>query len=176
VTPLPYPINPNVFKNSRVEWAMARFDHATFVTWQSRIPTHIAQLQALVGQQFLLDYSPESLDRLDDYLVNNLVNAGGAAPADDVVSWSAAYLGEAYRRYFGGEWNIVVGNPKENDPVHMYWGLPHVLIRPPAFLVCPHAEIMSRLSRLKEPGKRQVSLREVFEATRRYLAKRDARG
>jgi hypothetical protein len=68
-----------------------------------------------------LDYSPESLDALEDWILATYpsVDAMRAADQSRLVDGIARYIGETFRKHIGGRWDIQLEDPKA-----LYFGRP----------------------------------------------------
>ena len=79
----------------------------------------IGKLPGEVGGQ--LDYSPESLDILEKWTLDNYESPEQMLPASEAESVDALarYVGETFRRAIGGRWGI-----RLDDPKYVFFGLP----------------------------------------------------
>lgn len=67
---------------------------------------------------FELDFSVDSLDRLEEYL---LALKREGKPRDFLRTRGARYLGEVFRKELGGNWELCLKSPR-----YLYYGLPVV--------------------------------------------------
>jgi hypothetical protein len=73
-------------------------------------------LNALPGNvRERLDFSPESLDVLERWLLERYpsLDAALAESEKDTLDGAARYVGETYRRTLGGRWDIELDDPKD---------------------------------------------------------------
>lgn len=99
----------------------------------------------LTKQMQSLDYSPGSLNILENWLLSRYPNVISTRPSSEavVVDGAARYVGETYRKTLGGKWNI-----KLDDPKYAYHGLPilqgdHKKSTP----LCPHTLVTTSVDR-----------------------------
>ena len=97
------------------------------------------------GDKQSLDYSPESLKVVEQWLMDSFATIedaeeeAGKIPLDR----AARYIGETYRRNLGGKWNLHLKNPK-----YVHYGIPelidmaHVPVK-----VCPLFEATTAIDR-----------------------------
>lgn len=101
---------------------------------------------------FTLDYSIESLDRLEEF---SLSPKSSTFDQEDFIHNAARYLGETVRRVYGGKWQLEIDNPK-----HLFYGLPVLTGHAPSEVkLCPH-----QIFRMFTKGKPQGFLRQVVAA------------
>ncbi len=64
-------------------------------------------------EQILLDYSPESLEIVEKWILTNYKNAAVMLKASEKqrVNQVACYVGETFRKSKGGKWDIQLDNP-----------------------------------------------------------------
>lgn len=82
-----------------------------------------------------LDYSPESLDHLESWLLESYATVDDAAQQSAKVplDGAARYIGETFRRNLGGTWEI-----RFDDPSYAYYGVPQLENMPHVLVdVCP---------------------------------------
>jgi hypothetical protein len=68
-----------------------------------------------------LDYSPASLDALEEWLLDLYPSGQSMVPQEEAarVGGSARYVGETFRRAAGGKWDLRI-----DDPQFAYYGMP----------------------------------------------------
>lgn len=98
---------------------------------------------------YLLDYSLESLDRLEQFYLSRQMDE---AQREDFIQKAARYLGETVRQVYGGKWQLEIDNPK-----HLYYGLPVLTGHAPSKVkLCPQQTF-----RIFTKGKPAGFLRQV---------------
>jgi hypothetical protein len=99
----------------------------------------------------VLDYSMDSLDRLEQLIAGTSANSS----VEQDIQASARYFGETVRRNYGGKWELEIENPK-----HIYYGLPVIAGHAPSKVkLCPHQTV-----RMLVKGKPRGFLREVVDS------------
>jgi hypothetical protein len=92
-----------------------------------------------------LDYSPESLLLLEDWLLNKYENVDTALMGSEakVVDGAARYVGEIFRKSFGGRWVIELIDKK-----NAFYGLPQLsgMVGQKA-QICPSTLVTSSIDR-----------------------------
>jgi hypothetical protein len=99
-----------------------------------------------------LDYSKQSLDTIEPYLLEKLA---AGANRDLLRNQAGRYLGETFRKLMGGHWELCL-----KDPDYIYFKLPVVTgysAMPIEF--CPN-EVMGNFLASQKPG----MLKRAFEA------------
>ncbi|HEY9746717.1 MAG TPA: hypothetical protein V6C99_10925 [Oculatellaceae cyanobacterium] len=74
----------------------------------SRYRDEAGQFLSVMGEvasELCLDYSKESLQRLDQFISDNFEPVGSKAIADSLLQGIGCYLGEVIIRNLGGEWD-----------------------------------------------------------------------
>src|SRR5262245_23321347 len=131
-----------------------RFDG--FVFEMSEVLDTFTQEADQVG--FRLDYSLDSLTTLERYLLECLSTVDG--PSTLMKNRAARYLGEVFRRTYGGTWKLCDGGPK-----YLFHGLPVIAEYARVDVeFCP-IEMIANVIRCAEPG----SLLKVVESHREWL-------
>jgi hypothetical protein len=109
-----------------------------FDAWLISINERIQYLRGLMsdGSADLLDYSLESLDHLEQWLLKRYSDVGeiNTAEAHRVLDAAGTYVGETLRFYLGGVWKIELADDED-----AYWGIPHIRgFRSSKPLMLPH--------------------------------------
>lgn len=92
-----------------------------------------------------LDYSPESLDSLEDWLMNAYSSPQDALEeqGNSVIDGASRYVGETFRKNLGGNWFI-----NSSDSKVIYYGIPQLQsMRGQRIPICPLAMVTSSLDR-----------------------------
>ncbi|WP_232103533.1 vWA domain-containing protein [Gimesia algae] len=65
-------------------------------------------------EQCLLDYSPESLEVVEKWILSNYEDTRAALKISEIqrVNNAACYVGEVFRKSHGGKWSIRLDDPK----------------------------------------------------------------
>jgi hypothetical protein len=110
-----------------------------------------------------LDYSPESLDVLEDWLLRTYPTTKSMLEADQaaLVGGAARYVGETFRRRIGGLWDI-----RLDDPQFAFFAMPILTgFEERSTPICP-------LTLVTASGDRRTGkfIRTVMENTMKRLA------
>ena len=92
-----------------------------------------------------LDYSVESLDALEGWLLRRYQEPGELQRESELVIWDGAgrYIGETIRRNVGGKWRIVL-----DDPSHVFYRMPQLYdFGPKSTPQCPNYMATAALDR-----------------------------
>lgn len=103
-----------------------------------------------------LDYSKQSLDALEPYLLQKL-SAG--ANRDLLRNQAARYLGETFRKIVGGHWELCL-----KDPDYLYFKLPVLTGYSEKPIEFPPTEIVGNFLASQKPG----MLRRALEADEEF--------
>jgi len=98
-------------------------------------------------QELNLDYSPESLLRLEEWILKSYPTAGDILKESEkrVLDSLGRYVGQVYRKNLGGKWKLYL-----DDPNNVFYGLP-VIILPSEEIdpICPLSEVTASVDRRK---------------------------
>lgn len=130
--------------------------------WLEALEPRILRLKDDLPRRFVLDYSPESLRRLETIVLVRLAGLDDVrAPRNEGFTFGvAAYLGETFRRMAGGSWGW---NDEPASPTH---DLP-VLQPDPALGLKPLSPVHLIMSAVLRNDRRQFT--EVYEMWRRAV-------
>lgn len=96
-------------------------------------------------QGVTLDFTPESLDKLERWLLSEYPNVKAALKLSEkfTVDKAARYVGETFRKRIGGQWSINLVNPK-----YVFYGLPELRSKSTKCTPeCPHTLVTASLDR-----------------------------
>jgi hypothetical protein len=124
---------------------MTAEDQDLFEYWLAHMDDALAEFFARLppAVRDALDYSPTSLDRLEQFLLERYPDIPAIrADPEPYLDGAARYVGEVFRRDIGGAWRL------RDDPGYVYAGLPEI-----TFLiekdtpVCPITLVTTALDR-----------------------------
>ena len=125
--------------------------YADFQDWLKFMPDAIEEWKAELPEDLAkdLDFSLASLDRLEAWLIGEFPDVDMAFGGDhiSITDGAARYVGETFRRNFGGRWDMEV-----HDETDITYGMPHML-------------------GFAEPGPPVVPLMVVYNAVERRTGK-----
>lgn len=137
-----------------------------FESWLALMEEKLELLRSLVpdGVRARLDFSPESLEALERWLLKNYPNpAALRAPEQlDVYDGAVRYVGQTYLKTLGGDWDILL-----DDPDYVFHGLP-IICGFSAVRDCPHSLVTAALDR-----RRGTFLRTILENKRKSCMEAD---
>jgi hypothetical protein len=95
-------LDPDAEREDFEHWLVAMDD--VLDEFMARLPEDLRQK---------LDYSPESLDAIEDWLLQSYESLEAFRDSDDRVMTDgpARYIGETLRKNLGGRWTIQLDNP-----------------------------------------------------------------
>lgn len=109
-----------------------------------------------------LDYSPESLQRLEEWILHqyptfdDILKESNKETLDALVR----YTGQVYRKNLNGKWTIEL-----DDPDYAFYGLPMVTFNLPNIdPVAPHSEVVASVDR-----RTGNYIYRIFKATERLI-------
>lgn len=103
-----------------------------------RLEEFISSLPQDVGRA--LDYSPESLDVLEAWLLRNFPDISSIKAVTKTLDGAARYVGETFRLALGGGWDIELENTQD-----VFYELPVLTVQYPR--ECPHTLTTTSLDR-----------------------------
>lgn len=96
-------------------------------------------------EQLHLDYSPKSLDFVENWLIKHYATGDDLKAPDQVEIYdgSARYIGQTFLKAVGGYWEL-----RLDDPKYAYYGLPQITgYAPRPTPECPHVLCTTLLHR-----------------------------
>lgn len=118
-----------------------------FDSWLGHMYYALQDFQARLPEEIStqLDYSVTSLDILEAWLLDVYPSMETALEPSQslIIDGIARYIGETFRRNFGGQWTIELSDPKQR-----YAGLP-ILTGLKLGPLCPSTMVTSALDRRK---------------------------
>lgn len=146
--------------------SLARDRQEDFEFWLADMDDALAGFRESIPSSIRaeLDFSPESLDALEAWLLETYASADELLKSESsrAVDGLARYVGETFRKAIGGKWEIRV-----DDPKYVYYGLPQLTgysERPTP--IAPHTLVTACAER--RTGR---YWRMILESTRRRLGK-----
>ena len=122
-------------------------DEDKFQYWLVEMDFAIDALQEIFAVEGMgdLDYSSESLDVLESWLLSKYSNLDSTrnSEGNKILDMSARYVGETLRKNFGGVWSL-----NTTDPKNVYYGIPELKgVKNQRVQLCPLALITTLISR-----------------------------
>lgn len=97
-----------------------RFEH-----WLEYMPSALTEWRATLPEELerQLDGSVRSLDFLEGWMLERYPDEASAEASGeiDTMDGCVRYVGEVYRRIYGGDWDIEL-----SDPNNFIYGIPHI--------------------------------------------------
>jgi hypothetical protein len=117
-----------------------------FEHWLAHMDDALAEFFARLppALKAALDFAPESLDRLEAFLLERYPNVQAIkADPEPYLDGAARYVGEVFRRHIGGRWRM-----RMDDPKYVYAGLPELTFSASRDTpVCPITLVSASLDR-----------------------------
>ncbi|TCS95887.1 hypothetical protein [Hazenella coriacea] len=113
-----------------------------FQEWLSLMPDVMEELTEKL-ESLELDYSPESLLRLEEWILEKYQTVDSIKAESEKMTLDALlrYVGEVYKQELKGRWGVLL-----DDPQYIFYGLPLVLFEKEAN-ISPLSEVVASVDR-----------------------------
>lgn len=129
-------------------WQM-KSDHEAnkdlFQYWLMEMEDRLDELIEKLPKELQLNYSPDSLLRLESWILENYATVGDILKDSEktMLDSLARYVGEVYRRKLKGKWKLYL-----DEPDNVFYELPVIVVEtesvPP---ICPLTEVTASVDR-----------------------------
>ncbi|MFD1407755.1 hypothetical protein ACFQ49_06225 [Kroppenstedtia eburnea] len=99
-------------------------ENDNFQYWLMEMGDLLDEFVEEMPSELQLDYSPQSLLRLEEWIISNYKTIPEIESNSAILDKLARYVGETFRRNIGGIWEIPLDNPK-----YVFYGIPQIVFK-----------------------------------------------